>query len=95
MCDLTKIARGQHPKPGLKGLASDFGEDINKPKKWQTSNWARRPLLPQQIQYAAQDAWVGLWLARCLYHEGHRNRSLRLEEWLALEAQERRTAGSL
>ncbi|MCX8043304.1 MAG: 3'-5' exonuclease domain-containing protein 2 [Desulfobacterota bacterium] len=33
------------------------------PKTMRTSNWARQQLTPQQITYAATDAWI----SRCLY----------------------------
>ncbi len=49
---------------GLRGLSAVFlGFRIAKGA--QTSNWARNVLTPQQIQYAATDAWVGrrLYLA--------------------------------
>lgn len=49
---------------GLRGLAAVLlGFRISKGA--QTSNWARDVLTPQQIQYAATDAWVGrkLYLA--------------------------------
>lgn len=49
---------------GLRGLASVLlGFRISKGA--QTSNWAKAVLTPQQIQYAATDAWVGrtLYLA--------------------------------
>ncbi|MCD6389465.1 MAG: 3'-5' exonuclease domain-containing protein 2 [Desulfobulbaceae bacterium] len=49
---------------GLRGLAAVLlGFRIS--KGMQVSNWARNELTPQQIQYAATDAWVGrrLYLA--------------------------------
>ena len=47
---------------GLRGLAAVLlGFRISKGVK--VSNWAKDELSPQQIQYAATDAWVG----RCLY----------------------------
>jgi len=43
---------------GLRGLAAVLlGFRIS--KGMQVSNWARNALSPQQIQYAATDAWVG------------------------------------
>lgn len=50
---------------GLRGLAAVF-LGIRIPKGLRTSNWARDTLSPQQIQYAATDAWVGrrLYLAQ-------------------------------
>lgn len=49
---------------GLRGLAAVMcGFRISKGA--QTSNWARNELTPQQVRYAATDAWVGrlLYLA--------------------------------
>lgn len=43
---------------GLRGLAAIF-LGIRISKGAQTSNWAKDVLTPQQIQYAATDAWVG------------------------------------
>ena len=43
---------------GLRGLAAVF-LGIRISKGAQTSNWAKDMLTPQQIQYAATDAWVG------------------------------------
>lgn len=60
--DLAKKA-GIH-NHGLRGLAAALlGFRITKGA--QTSNWARDELTPQQIRYAATDAWVGrkLYLA--------------------------------
>ncbi len=63
--DLGNIAKKAGIKNhGLRGLASVFlGFRISKGA--QTSNWAMDVLTPQQIQYAATDAWVGrrLYLA--------------------------------
>jgi len=64
--DLGNLARKAGIKNhGLRGLAAVFlGERIS--KGMQTSNWAKDELTPQQIQYAATDAWVGrrLYLAQ-------------------------------
>jgi len=63
--DLGNLARKAGIRNhGLRGLAAVFlGFRI--PKGAQTSNWSRDELTPQQIQYAATDAWVGrrLYLA--------------------------------
>lgn len=53
---------------GLKNLAHACGKTLNKSKAIACSNWERRPLSMQQQQYAAQDAYVGLWIAQCLHH---------------------------
>jgi hypothetical protein len=44
-----------------------FGYELMKSKKDSTSNWERRPLRLSQIAYAAQDAWVSVWLCRQLF----------------------------
>ncbi len=57
--DLGEIAKKAGIKNhGLRGLAAVLlGFRIGKGA--QTSNWAKDVLTPQQIQYAATDAWVG------------------------------------
>lgn len=57
--DLGNLAKQMGSKNhGLRGLAAVFlGLRISKGA--QTSNWAKDALTPQQIQYAATDAWVG------------------------------------
>ena len=57
--DLGDIAKRAGIKNhGLRGLAAVLlGFRISKGA--QTSNWAKDELTPQQIQYAATDAWVG------------------------------------
>jgi ribonuclease D len=57
--DLGNLAKQAGIKNhGLRGLAAVFlGLRISKGA--QTSNWAKDVLTPQQIRYAATDAWVG------------------------------------
>ncbi len=57
--DLGNLAKKAGIKNhGLRGLAAVLlGFRISKGA--QTSNWAKNVLTPQQIQYAATDAWVG------------------------------------
>jgi ribonuclease D len=56
--DLGKVAEGHGLKQtGVRNLAGMFlGTRI--PKGTKTTNWAARRLTPQQIAYAATDAWV-------------------------------------
>jgi len=57
--DLARMARrkGVHNQ-GLRGLAA-LVCGIRISKSARTTNWANRELTPQQIQYAATDAWIG------------------------------------
>jgi ribonuclease D len=58
MVDLGKLARREGLKQsGVRYLAARF-LGIRIPKGTKTSNWAARKLSPQQIAYAATDAWV-------------------------------------
>ncbi|NOR11332.1 MAG: 3'-5' exonuclease domain-containing protein 2 [Desulfovibrionaceae bacterium] len=68
--DLGNLAKKAGIKNhGLRGLAAVFlGFRISKGA--QTSNWARNVLTPQQIQYAATDAWVGRSLYLALEEAG-------------------------
>jgi len=67
--DLGDIAKKAGIKNhGLRGLAAVLlGFRIGKGA--QTSNWAKDVLTPQQIQYAATDAWVGRKLHLALKQE--------------------------
>lgn len=57
--DLAQVARRQGIRNhGLRGLAAMVcGIRISKTAR--TTNWANPDLTPQQIQYAATDAWIG------------------------------------
>lgn len=56
LADMAK--RGQMKNLGLRGItALLFGFRIS--KKEQVSNWARQELTPDQLVYAATDAWLG------------------------------------
>ncbi|KAK3287583.1 hypothetical protein CYMTET_4918 [Cymbomonas tetramitiformis] len=59
-----------YKRGGLKNMAAEFGVDVEKPKSIQMSNWALTPLSPRQAEYAAQDAYLGLWVLQKL-HERH------------------------
>ena len=64
--DLAHVARSKGIKNhGLRGLAAAIcGIRISKSAR--TSNWASKELTPQQIRYAATDAWIGWELYRRL-----------------------------
>lgn len=56
--DLGKLAKRQGLKQtGVRNLAGIF-LGVRIPKGAKTTNWAARRLTPQQITYAATDAWV-------------------------------------
>src|SRR5439155_23846101 len=58
LVDLGAVARGQGiEKSGVRALAALF-LGVRIPKGTRTSNWATRSLSPQQITYAATDAWT-------------------------------------
>jgi ribonuclease D len=64
--DLGNVAKKSGIKNhGLRGLAAVLLR-IRIAKGLQTSNWAKDVLTPQQLRYAATDAWVGrrLYLAQ-------------------------------
>lgn len=67
--DLGNLAKKANIKNhGLRGLAAVLlGFRISKGA--QTSNWAKDLLTPQQVQYAATDAWVGRKLHQALKQE--------------------------
>lgn len=80
IADLGALARRHKlEKSGVRALAALF-LGIRIPKGAKTTNWAARQLSPQQIAYAATDAWV----CRELY--------LRFEAIGLVEAQARRSA---
>lgn len=63
LVDLGAVARGFGlEKSGVRTLAALF-LGIRIPKGTKTSNWAARTLSPQQVAYAATDAWA----CRALY----------------------------
>ena len=60
--DLARALRqGKKPEVGAKtGVARILQAHLHKPKSVTTSNWARAQLSPQQILYAANDAYAAL-----------------------------------
>jgi ribonuclease D len=63
--DLSKVAeRHGLRQTGVRNLAGIF-LGIRIPKGTQTTNWAARRLTPQQVRYAATDAWVCRELYLC------------------------------
>lgn len=61
--DLATVVRklGYRQKVGLQAaVAVVLGQRLAKSKKVQTSNWAARPLRPEQLAYAANDAYASL-----------------------------------
>lgn len=72
--DLADMARGLRVQAqGLRTLAADvMGVRISKAA--QCSNWGKKDLSPQQIKYAATDAWIGRELYLRLAGLGRGNR---------------------
>jgi hypothetical protein len=65
--DLARMARRRGIRNhGLRGLAA-LVCGIRISKSARTSNWANAELTPQQIQYAATDAWIGWEIYRRLH----------------------------
>lgn len=64
--EIADLAKNQgHEKLGLRSLAEELlGLKVS--KKARTSNWERQELTPQQISYAAGDAYLGLKLFEIL-----------------------------
>ena len=63
LLDLTRVFhRMGYPRTlGIRSaVAVVFGRQFAKSKRVTTSNWAAATLSPQQLQYAANDAWVAL-----------------------------------
>lgn len=68
----------EHRKYGLKSLCKRFLEmDMEKPRKIQLSNWENFPLCTDQIEYAAQDAWISIRLFLYLKSKWYDVESLR------------------
>ena len=69
-----------HARPGLKNMALHFGLQVSKSKKVQMSNWENVPLSQAQVQYAAEDAALGLSILKEL-HRAYSCPSLSVREW--------------
>ena len=50
-------------------IALLFQHFLSKAKKISTSNWSGKQLSPQQINYAAADAYAALLIYQHLYHQ--------------------------
>lgn len=73
LLDLTQVFhRMGYPRTlGIKSaVAVVFGQRLAKSKRVTTSNWANHVLTPQQVVYAANDAWVALQVMRALQAQG-------------------------
>ena len=68
-----------YARTGLKSLSAAFGVEVNKSSRVQCGNWERVPLRIQQVEYAALDAQLSLWLLHQL-HRTH-GRHAPLHEW--------------
>lgn len=66
---------------GLKSLAAALGTTLEKPKYITMSDWEFQPLSERQVEYAATDAYAGLWIAQCLHRLGDSGHSP-MELWL-------------
>ncbi len=69
LLDLTRLFhRLGYPRTlGIRSaVAIVFGARLVKSKRVTTSNWAAATLTPQQLQYAANDAWVALQVLQAL-----------------------------
>jgi len=74
LLDLTRVFhRMGYPRTlGIRSaVAVVFGQHFAKSKRVTTSNWAAASLSPQQLQYAANDAWVALQVLLALRQQQH------------------------
>jgi ribonuclease D len=74
LLDLTRVFhRVGYPRTlGIRSaVAVVFGQHFAKSKRVTTSNWAAATLSPQQLQYAANDAWVALQVLLALRAQQH------------------------
>lgn len=72
LLDLTHVFhRMGYPRTlGIKSaVAVVFGQRFIKSKRVTTSNWANATLSPQQLLYAANDAWVALQVLQALQRQ--------------------------
>jgi len=70
VCTLEMAQARAQPRCSLKALSSNL-LNVEMDKRYQASNWALRPLSPEQLHYAALDAWVtyNVWRALSLIPE--------------------------
>ena len=74
LLDLDRVFRrlGHGRTIGIKtAVAIVFNQRFVKSKRVTTSNWARHPLEPRQLLYAANDAWVALRVLQALGLDEH------------------------
>lgn len=66
--ELSDVAKERNMKNfGLKGMTEE-ALSLTLSKKAKLSNWEARELRPEQLQYAATDAWIGRKLYETLVH---------------------------
>ena len=65
-----------YARTGLKSLSAAFGVEVNKSSRVQCGNWERVPLRVQQVEYAALDAQLSLWLLHQLHQTHGRHATL-------------------
>ena len=82
------LADDERVRPGLAGLSLACGHELAKPKAISRSNWEARPLSARQQQYAALDAYAGVWIAHCLHalHAAQTGGGGELRHWLQTQA---------
>jgi len=56
-----------NPEGGIKKMSEAFGLKMNKSKSVAMSNWEADDLSRNQIFYAAQDAYAGIWLLHLIF----------------------------
>lgn len=80
---LFELPYAKEDQHGLNGLTQAmFNKRLN--KSYQVSNWSKRPLLPNQITYAALDAFICVKIFKELGFLAQKfDKSLKFDEWCA------------